>query len=365
MLTINNLSAKIYRHRAAIIATETQVTDSGWFVLGPCGQEFERQFAAYLGAKHCIGVANGTDALVLGLRAIGIQKGSKVATVANAGMYTTTALLAIGAIPIFMDIDLISHTAPLAEVRRVIEKGVDAIVITHLYGRINPDINAIFELCSSLGIPLMEDCAQAHGARLNGKMAGTFGNVASFSFYPTKNLGALGDGGAVVTNEDSIAEHVYCLRQYGWKTKYEVCLAGARNSRLDELQAALLSVFLPHLDEDNSRRRSIAAQYTTGITHPLVHLPQLTDESWVVHLYVIISSERDSLKKQLTTYKIESTVHYPIPDHRQPIWEGRYANLILPHTEQLAKTALTLPCYPEMTDADVNRVIDAVNGWHQ
>lgn len=363
MQQINNLSARITRHQAQIKASIDRVIASGWLVLGPEVKQFEQSFAAYLGASHCVSLANGTDAIELALKAMEVGSGDSVATVANAGMYTTTALLAIGAKPYFIDVDLDTRGATLAEVARSVEAGVKAVVVTHLYGLAIPEIALIAEYCVQKGIPLLEDCAQAHGAQVNGKRVGTFGDAASFSFYPTKNLGALGDGGAVATNNPKLAEKVGLLRQYGWTAKYKVEVPGARNSRLDEMQAAILSEFLPHLDEANTRRREIATRYSTLIRHPNVVLPQAGSAEYVAHLYVVRSQQRDALREHLRTQKIASDIHYPIPDYRQPVFGERFADTCLQNTERLANEILTLPCYPEMTDAEVDHVIAAINGW--
>lgn len=363
MQQINNLSAKIAKHQTQIEASIGRVIASGWLVLGPEVKRFEQSFAAYLDASHCISLANGTDAIELALKAMGIGPGDRVATVANAGMYTTTAMLAIGAEPYFMDVDRDTRGATLAEVIRVVEAGVKAVVVTHLYGLAIPEIALIAEYCARMGTPLLEDCAQAHGAQINGKRVGIFGDAASFSFYPTKNLGALGDGGAVVTNNPKFAEKVGLLRQYGWTAKYKVEVSGARNSRLDEMQAAILSEFLPYLDEANARRREIAARYSKLISHPNVAVPQEGGADYVAHLYVIRSQQRDALREHLRTQKIASDIHYPIPDYRQPVFGKRFAEIRLQTTECLASEILTLPCYPEMSDEEVDYVITAVNGW--
>ena len=278
-------------------------------------------------------------------------------------MYTTTALLAIDAEPFFMDVELSSRNTTLAEVERALAAGVKAVLVTHLYGLAVPQIRQIADCCARQGIPLVEDCAQAHGARLDGQRAGTFGDAASFSFYPTKNLGALGDGGAVVTGNGAVAEKVTRLRQYGWTTKYQVEVSGARNSRLDELQAAILSVFLPDLDTANARRREIAARYSAKIVHRDVSLPAQAGEEYVAHLYVVQSAQRDALRSHLRDCDIAADVHYPIPDYRQPVFGNRFESVRLENTERLSREILTLPCYPEMTEAQVGQVIDAVNAW--
>ena len=362
-MLINDLSERIQGYRAKLKSAVGDVIDSGWLVLGPNVRQFEQAFARYLGAVHCITLANGTDAIELALKAVSVDRGDRVATVANAGMYTSTALLAIGAEPLYMDVDIDSRNVTLHEVRRAIDAGVKAVVVTHLYGLAVPEIPEIAALCKSRNVRLIEDCAQAHGAKVAGQRAGTFGDAASFSFYPTKNLGALGDGGAVVTNNPKIDEQVSRLRQYGWTSKYRVDHAGARNSRLDEMQAAILSVFLPDLDTANERRRSIATQYSQAIHHPDVQVPAVCGDDYVAHLYVIRTPRRDALRAHLKACDIGTDVHYPIPDYRQPVFGDRFANIRLPNTECLADEILTLPCYPEMGDAQVGQVIDAVNAW--
>lgn len=362
-MLINDLSERLRAHQRQLKAAANRVIDSGWLVLGPNVRQFEQAFAQYLGAAYCVSLANGTDAIELALKALGVDRGDRVATVANAGMYTSTALLAIGAEPLYMDVDINSRNVTLREVRRAIDAGIKAVVATHLYGLAVPEIPEIAALCKSRNVRLLEDCAQAHGAKVAGQRAGTFGDAASFSFYPTKNLGALGDGGAVVTNNPEIAEQVSRLRQYGWTSKYKVEHAGARNSRLDEMQAAILSVFLPDLDTANERRRAIATQYSQAIRHPDVQGPAVYGDDYVAHLYVIRTPRRDGLRAYLKACDIGTDVHYPIPDYRQPVFDDRFANIRLPNTECLADEILTLPCYPEMTDAQVGQVIDAVNAW--
>lgn len=363
-MQINNLSDRIAKSRSAIDAAIARVLDRAWLVLGPEVKDFEKSFAAYVGVEHCVTVANGTDALELALRALGVQAGDQVATVANAGMYTTTALLSIGAEPVFMDVDIATRVVLPLEIERIIQLGVKVVVVTHLYGQAIPGITEIASRCRTAGVALLEDCAQAHGAKICGKQVGSFGDAGCFSFYPTKNLGALGDGGAVVSNSSALAEKIACLRQYGWTTKYETQLAGARNSRLDEIQAAILSVFLPQLDAWNARRKAIALAYVDRITNPQIRLPKIVGEDYVAHLFVVTSSERDALRNYLRQYDISTDIHYPIPDYRQPIFKNRYSNIFLASTEILSREVLTLPCYPEMSDAEVEHVINTINSWH-
>ena len=363
MLQINNLSERINKHKSEISGAVARVINSGWVVLGPEVKRFEQEFAQYIEASHCISLANGTDAIELALRAMGVSKGDTVATVANAGMYATTALLAIGASPYFMDVDAATHNVTLQEVEKALASGVSAVVVTHLYGLAVAEIESIASLCSKKGVALLEDCAQAHGARINGRRVGSFGTAASFSFYPTKNLGALGDGGAIITNSDQVARKVQGLRQYGWSSKYKVELENARNSRLDEIQAAILLEFLPGLDACNGLRKNIAKAYCVEINSADVTCDQVNDDSYVAHLFVVRSPQRDSLREHLKSAGIASDIHYPIPDHQQPVFKDKYKSLHLKNTARLSQEILTLPCYPEMTRAQVEQVVHAVNTW--
>ncbi|SCB42602.1 dTDP-4-amino-4,6-dideoxygalactose transaminase [Bradyrhizobium shewense] len=364
MILINNLQTRYAHRRRSIDAAIAKVIDRGYVVLGPEVKNFEAAFARYVGVSHCIGLGNGTDAIELALRGLGVTQGDMVATVANAGMYTTTAMLAIGASPHFMDVAAESHHATLEQVVQAVDAGCRAVVITHLYGAAVRDIASMASYCHERNVPLIEDCAQAHGAKIDGRQVGSFGRAASFSFYPTKNLGGLGDGGAVVTSDDTVANRIAKLRQYGWSSKYVVTLAGAKNSRLDELQASILSELLPFLGQDNARRREIAARYSASIFHPFVEPPPVrNDDGYVAHLYVIRVCNRDQLRAHLNERGVAAEIHYPIPDHRQPLLSIRCSGITLPITEQNAQQTLTLPCYPEMTDEEVGKVIEAVNSW--
>ena len=364
MQQINNLSKHIKKNESLIKNALNRVLDSGWLVLGPEVSEFVRSFSDYVGTSYCVSVANGTDAIELALRAFNLNSGDQVATIANAGMYSTTAMLALDAKPYFMDVDIDTKLVTLVDVEKAIAAGVKAVILTHLYGLAIPESAAITELCNKHGILVLEDCAQAHGAKIRDQCVGSFGDIASFSFYPTKNLGAIGDGGAVVTNNEGMADAVRTLRQYGWESKYNTVVKGGRNSRLDELQAAVLREFLPRLDQWNARRREIATLYSASIVHPEIILPkQIAGENYVGHLYVVTSAYRESLSMYLKSRKIGTDIHYPTPDHRQRIFGDKYAMLDLPTTERLSKEVLTLPCYPEMENSDVQMIVDAVNKW--
>lgn len=360
----NDLARQTRDLEAPLLQAAARVIKGGWYVQGAAHRAFESAFADYCGTRHAVAVANGTDALEIALRALDLKPGQRVATVANAGGYVTGALLALGAVPVFVDVTLDSQLMDLHDVERVLQsQSIHAVVATHLYGRML-DMERLIALCAPFGIPVVEDCAQAHGARSQGRLAGSFGTVGCFSFYPTKNLGALGDGGAIVMQDDTIAAKARSLRQYGWAAKYVIADAGGRNSRLDELQAALLLEKLPHLDRWNDQRRSLAARYSRGISNSRVHCPTSTDESWVAHLYVIRCEARDALRLHLKQAEVGCDVHYPVPDHQQPAWQGLFAHRRdLPVTEALAAQVLSLPCYPELTDEEADRVIAVINGW--
>jgi aminotransferase EvaB len=340
-----------------------RVLQSGWYVLGYENEAFEREFAAYCGTDECIGVANGTDAIEIGLRALGVTSGSRVATVANAGFYTTTALGALGAEPVFVDVDHSSRLMDLNHLADIVGKErLSAIVVTHLFGLLH-DMDAILQIAGAAGIPVFEDCAQAHGASRNGKKAGSFGAAASFSFYPTKNLGALGDGGAITTSDRQVAAQIRRLRQYGWVSKYQASSQGARNSRLDEIQAAVLRAKLSALDGWNERRRMIANRYSREISNPRITCPPIYGQEFVGHLYVVTCDERESLRAHLSSHGILTDIHYPIPDYRQIALEGVREWQPLPVTDRLAAEILTLPCYPELQDDEVTHIISTLNEW--
>ncbi len=360
MLLINELK----RHNQAIAgeiqAAVNRVLERGWYILGPEVEAFERQFAQWNEIGNCVGVANGTEALELALKALDIGPGDQVITVANAGMYGTAAIRAAGAKPVYADVDDGSLTMSVDSLKAKLSPAIKAIIVTHLYGRL-ADIEELLAVASLNRIPVIEDCAQAHGAARNGKKAGTFGKIGCYSFYPTKNLGALGDGGAMVTGDDAIAARLKQLRQYGWSRKYVAEAGGGRNSRLDEIQAAILAVKLPRLDLWNEKRRAIARRYNDAFASLPIRTPSGIDEGNVVHLYAIRTERRDDLQVHLKGQGIASEVHYPLPDYRQPCEQGRLISASdLPVTERACREILTLPCFPEMTDQDVISVIDPV-----
>ena len=336
-----------------------RVLESNSFVLGREVAQFEAEFARHVGVDDCVSVANGTDALELALRALGVEAGDRVVCVANAGFYSSTAIHLVGAVPVYIDVDEETLTMAPVALARILETRPAAVVATHLYGQLAP-IEELARLCREAGVPLIEDCAQSHGARYSGKCAGSFSDIACFSFYPTKNLGALGDGGAVLTSDALLAGKVRALRQYGWSSKYQVSVLGGRNSRLDELQAAVLREKLPHLDRQNAERRAIAARYNAAFKALPVRCPVSVGDDYVAHLYVIRTTQREALRGHLLACGVATDVHYPIPDTLQPAYGVRRMAEALPVTEAACAAAMSLPCFPGLGADDVEHVIGSM-----
>jgi dTDP-4-amino-4,6-dideoxygalactose transaminase len=360
VIPVNDLARAVQSQRAELDAAIAGVMDSGWFVMGPEHDSFERELAAYLGVRCAVGVANGTDALALALAAAGCAPGDRVLTVANAGGYTSTACRALGLEPVYVDVDPQSLLMTADTMRSALAAGARAVVVTHLYGAMAPIREIVLEAEAS-GVAVIEDCAQAIGARLDGGLAGSFGRLAIFSFYPTKNLGGLGDGGAVVTSDDELAERVRSLRQYGWRGRYRAVEPGGRNSRLDEMQAAVLRVRLQRVDDDNERRREIHRAYAAALDGSRYRMVHTADEAFVAHLNVMSCGQaREKVRQRLRDHGVLTDVHYPICDHRQPLVENRYAALSLPVSESAAESVLTLPSFPELRDDELERVCAAL-----
>ena len=362
-VALNDLLRQTTALHDELSAAMNRVLASGWYILGRECAAFESEFAAYCGVAHCISVANGTDALELALRALGVGPGDTVATVANAGGYSTTAIRAVGAEPLYIDIDPDTMNMSAADLAARLTPAVRAVIATHLYGSMAP-LPALLAVTGRAAVPLVEDCAQAHGAAIGGRKAGSWGALACFSFYPTKNLGALGDGGAITTHERELAQRVRSLRQYGWSSKYR-CSEYGRNSRMDEMQAAILRAKLPHLDGWNARRREIACAYSAALAGQAVECPLDFGESYVAHLYVIRSQERDRVRAALSSCGIATDIHYPVPDHLQEAARQAYgttlaAGVSLPASERAAGEILTLPCYAELLDDEISAVVDTL-----
>ena len=361
MIQFNSLRASDPALAQETRAAALRVLERGWYVLGPEVEGFEAAFAAYQGTEHAVGVASGTDAIELALRAAGIGPGDEVITVSHTAVATVCAIERAGAKPVLVDVDPVSYTMDPAAAAAAIGHRTKAIVPVHLYGH-PADMPSLMALAERRHLLLIEDCAQAHGARLGGRLVGTFGPLGAFSFYPTKNLGACGDGGAVLTGDVQLAARLRRLRTYGQTTRYRHVERGI-NSRLDEIQAAILSVKLKHLDQHNETRRALAAQYDRLLEH--VERPEVrggAEVYHVYHLYVVRHPARDALATRLRVQGVETLVHYPVPVHLQEAYADLgYRRGDLPVTERIAGEILSLPMYVGLSPAQVDTVAHAVN----
>ena len=360
--------------KSGIDAAIHRVMESGWYILGEEVREFEQEFAAYVGMPYAVGVASGTDALELALRGFKIGRGDLVFTVSHTAVATVAAIERCGATPVLIDIDSQTFTISPDQLEQTAKelsqtprfaKGLKAIIPVHLYGH-PADLPAILDIARKYGMVVIEDCAQAHGAKLQNRMVGSWGDIGAFSFYPTKNLGCFGDGGMLVCKDQKIAERVRALREYGWQERYLSSFPGI-NSRLDELQAAILRVKLAKLDENNQRRREIAGIYDEALATTAVYPPFRSDDiSHAYHLYVVRSGQRDRLRQFLLAQGIGTAIHYPDPIHCQPA----YRNKILTgkggmeNTDKICKMILSLPMYPELRDEEIFKIIDMLAKWN-
>jgi len=338
---------------------------SGWYLLGKYKDEFEAKFASYCGAKYCVGVANGLDALTLildGYKELGrLRDGDEVIVPANTFIATILAITRTGLKPILVEPSIHTYNLDPECARIAVTPRVKALLPVHLYGQ-TADMTALRSICDENGMLLIEDAAQAHGARHNGIMAGSLGDAAGFSFYPGKNLGAIGDGGAVVTNDDRLNDAVRTLAIYGSKEKYNHLMKGY-NSRLDEIQAAFLSIKLDRLEEENQKRRKIARRYLDSITNPRIMLPEAKDEaSHVWYVFPIRCESRDGLQAFLEGKGIHTLIHYPKPPHKQPAFK-EFSHLRLPVSEQISHTILSIPMHPAMTDDEIDTVVNALQAY--
>jgi len=345
---------------AAVEAAIRRVVDRGWFVLGPELEAFEREFAAACGLPYAVGVGTGTDALTLILRALGIGRGDEVITTPLSAAYTALAVLAAGARPVFADLDETRLTLDPPAVEAAVSPRTRAILPVHLYGQA-ADLPALSRVADRHHLALVEDCCQAHLASCGGRPAGTFGVAAAFSFYPTKNLGAFGDGGAIVTADRALAERVKRLRNGGQADRYHHVEPGV-NSRLDEIQAAILRARLPWLPAWTARRRALAARYRAALADAPVALPVECDAGHVYHLFVIRSGARDGLQSHLARHGVETLIHYPIPVPRQPALAG-VQPAVCPIADRVCRDLLSLPLHPAMRDEDVALVARAVGSF--
>lgn len=359
MIAVVDPGARVQAHRAALDAAYARVLDSGRFILGAEVEAFETEFAAWLGTAWSVGVGNGTDALHVAYRALGIGPGDEVILPSLTATATGTAVVQCGATPVFADVDPVYRTIDPAHVATLVTPRTRAIVAVHLYGQ-PADLDALQAIATRHGVPLIEDCAQAHGAQYHGRRVGTFGALSCFSFYPTKNLGALGDGGAVAGNDRALRERVRLLREYGWSERYHSTHEGW-NTRLDEMQAAFLRVFLTSLDAENARRRALAARYATVLTgSAFAPPPERAASAAVYHLYVVESEARAAHMAQLREAGVGTMVHYPLGIHQQRAFAAWAPKAGLPVTERLTSRVLSLPMYPQLSEAAVDSVGMAV-----
>ena len=349
-----DLARRIEARRSDLNRALAAVLDESRFVLGSESERFEAEWAEYCGARHALGVANGTDAIGLALEALGVQPGDEVVVPANTCVPTIAGIEAARGVPVLADVDPVSRTLDPAALEAALSERTRAVVLVHLYGQCG-SMDDVCAIARGHGLKVLEDAAQAHGAEYGGRRAGTLADAAAFSFYPTKNLGALGDAGAVVTDDPDVAERVARARCYGERTRNESVTKG-RNSRLDTLQAAALRVFLPHLDAGNARRRELAAFYGTALEDLDLELPaEMEGRRHVYHLYVVRTKARELLRARLAERGIETLVHYPRPVHAHPAYT-QLAQPRLEESESLAREVLSLPLYPELRDDEAQAV---------
>ncbi|EOC0418389.1 DegT/DnrJ/EryC1/StrS family aminotransferase [Cronobacter malonaticus] len=363
MINFLDLKSINARYEKELKEACARVIDSGWYIGGKELEKFEKEFAEYCGVKHCIGMANGLDALVLTIRAwkeLGLVKeGDEVIVPANTYIATILAITENKLSPVFVEPNPQTFNLDAAGINSALTDKTRIIMPVHLYGYLSP-MEEIMAIASQHGLLVLEDSAQAHGASIHGKRAGAWGDASGFSFYPGKNLGALGDAGAVTTNSDELASALRALGNYGSHKKYQNIYKGV-NSRLDEIQAAMLRIKLKYLENDIHIRRNIAAMFTKGITNPLVITPQIENvDQHVWHLYVVKTAQRERLKQHLANAKISTLIHYPIPPHKQQAY-AEYQKLSLPVTELLHEEVLSLPMDPTMSKKDIEQIIKAVN----
>lgn len=358
----NVLDRQFQMYQSEYEEAALRVLRSGWYVLGNEVRQFEEEFARFIGRKYCVGLNSGLDALIMSVRAMEIGKGDEVIVQANTYIATVLGITENGAMPVFVEPDEYFNINA-DQIEQVITDRTKAIMVTHLYGQAS-NMAPIVEIAKRHHLAIIEDCAQSHGACFDGKMTGTFGLSGCFSFYPTKNLGAFGDAGAIVTDDEAFADRIRMMRNYGSKEKYHNDIEGV-NSRLDEMQAALLRVKLSHLQELNDERKILAKRYDEEILNPNVILPGIRDKAEsIYHQYVVQCDRRDALQKMLDQKGIQTQIHYPIPPHLAKCYaylghkKGEY-----PITEAYAGEVLSLPIYTGMTFTEQDYVIEQINAW--
>lgn len=361
-IATNRLDRGFYKYQAEFEEAAIRTLRSGWYIMGKELEAFEQAFAAYNGSKYTLGVANGLDALVLACRAVGIGEGDEVLVQGNTYIATVMGITRNGAKPVFVEPDQY-HQIDVTKLEEALTPKTKAVMVVHLYGHA-ADMKPVVEFCKKHNLKLIEDCAQSHGSKVEGKMTGTFGDVGCFSFYPSKNLGCFGDGGAIITDNEEIYNKIKMLRNYGSSKRYYFDEVGL-NSRLDEIQAALLSVRLSHLDELTNERYEIADYYLKNIKNDKIDLPKTREGAGnVYHQFVIRCKTRDDLIKYLDEKGVGTIIHYPVPPHLSACYENLgYKKGDLPITEELADTVLSIPMYNGITKEEQDRVIEALNNY--
>lgn len=358
----NRMDKEFYMYQQAYEAKALEVLRSGWYIMGKELSSFEEEFASYIGTKYSVGVGNGLDALWIAFRVLGIGAGDEVIVQGNTYIASVMGITINGATPIFVEPDEY-HCIDVDKIEASITDKTKAILVVHLYGQAT-NMDEVMRLAKKYNLRVVEDCAQAHGAKWNGRAIGTWGDIACFSFYPTKNLGAFGDAGAITTNDEELAKKVRVFRNYGSEKKYYNQVVGT-NSRLDELQAGLLRVKLSHMDEITNERRKIANRYLAELNNPLIELPRIREGATSVwHQFVIMTDYRDELHDYLEEKGIGTLIHYPIPPHLSEAYAYLgYSEGAFPITESYAKRVLSIPMYTGMEDDVQTRVIEALNGF--
>ena len=361
-IATNRLDRGFYKYQAEFEEAAIRTLRSGWYIMGKELEAFEQAFAAYNGSKYALGVANGLDALVLACRAVGIGEGDEVLVQGNTYIATVMGITRNGAKPVFVEPDQY-HQIDVTKLEEALTPKTKAVMVVHLYGHA-ADMKPVVEFCKKHNLKLIEDCAQSHGSKVEGKMTGTFGDVGCFSFYPSKNLGCFGDGGAIITDNEEIYNKIKMLRNYGSSKRYYFDEVGL-NSRLDEIQAALLSVRLSHLDELTNERYEIADYYLKNIKNDKIDLPKTREGAGnVYHQFVIRCKTRDDLIKYLDEKGVGTIIHYPVPPHLSACYKNLgYKKGDLPITEELADTVLSIPMYNGITKEEQDRVIEALNNY--
>lgn len=357
-----DMKRRIAKYNKVFIECSENVMSRGQLILGTECLKFEDKFAKYLNSRYCVSVANGTDALEIAICSLGLPAGSMIGLAGNCGGYSTISIMRNNLVPVYCDVSLANAQPTMQSIKNLIDFGVSAIIVTHIYGQANMDIEEISELCAENQVLLIEDCSQSHGARINKIAVGVFGDIATFSFYPTKNLGAFGDAGAIITNSEKLFNRVKTIRTYGWTNKYLVESSGGRNSRMDEIQAAFLNILLDDLDFENSTRNGIVKDYYASIDNDLFELFEWQLESNVGHLFVLKTSKRAEIVSKLERSGIGWGIHYPVSDDMQPAWQGKFKQIdTLQNTHLLSKQIITLPCNPYLTNSEKFKVIEVVN----